>query len=128
MPGSASASRCRSLSLFGLLQVTAATDTTEVADPEVRIRVQATDNQTQKRRSELRVRKSCSAEFSSKAMCVGSIMAHAGSLCSPAAGRNNDRNCSQSVLTGIVCSHEHVSHVQLLRKQFKTCLTTWKRP
>jgi hypothetical protein len=81
MPGSASASRCRSLSLFGLLQVAAATDTTEVADPEVRIRVQVTDNQTQKRRSELKVRKSYSAQFSSKAMCVCSITAHAGFLC-----------------------------------------------
>ena len=56
MPGSALEFRCHSHSLFGLLRATAAKDTTVVAEPEVRIRVQVADNQTRKRRSELRVR------------------------------------------------------------------------
>jgi hypothetical protein len=55
MPGSALEFRCHSHFLFGLLQATAAKDTTAVAEPEVRNRMQVTDNQTQKRR--LRVRK-----------------------------------------------------------------------
>jgi hypothetical protein len=62
MPGLALEFHCLSHFLFGLLQATAAKDTTAVAEPEVRIRVQATDNQTQKRRSELGVRKSWSAQ------------------------------------------------------------------
>jgi hypothetical protein len=65
--------------LFGLLQATAAKDITAVAEPEVRIRVQVTDNQTQKRRSELGVRKSWSAQINFKAIFVGSIMAHTDS-------------------------------------------------
>ena len=70
MPGSALESRCHSHSLFGLLRTTAAKDTAVVAEPEVRIRVQVTDNQTQKRRSELRVRSWWSAQsnFNSSAI------------------------------------------------------------
>jgi hypothetical protein len=57
MPGSALASRCHSLSLFGLLQVTAAKDTTVVVVPEVGIRVQVTNIRTQRaRRSQIKVR------------------------------------------------------------------------
>ena len=75
MPGSALEFRCHSHFLFGLLQATAAKDITAGVEPEVRIRVQVTDNQTQKRRSELGVRKSWSAQFNFKAIFVGSIMA-----------------------------------------------------
>ncbi len=56
MPGSALESRCHFHSLFGLLQATAAKDTTAVAAQEVRIRAQVTDIQTlTARRSELGV-------------------------------------------------------------------------
>jgi hypothetical protein len=75
MPGSALEFRCHSHSLFGLLRATAAKDTTVVAEPEVRIRVQVTDNQRQKRRSVLRVRKSWPAQSNFKGIFVGSIMA-----------------------------------------------------
>jgi hypothetical protein len=59
MPGSGLEFRCHSHFLFGLLGATAAKDATTVAEPEVRIRVQVADNQTQKRRSRLRVREIC---------------------------------------------------------------------
>ena len=55
MPRLALEFRFHSHFLFGLLQAIAAKDTTAVAESEVRIRVQTTDNQTQKRRSELSV-------------------------------------------------------------------------
>jgi hypothetical protein len=48
--------------LFGLLQATAAKDITADAEAEVRFRVQVTDNQKQKRRSEFGVRKMWSLE------------------------------------------------------------------
>jgi hypothetical protein len=57
MPGLALASRCHSLSLFGLLQVTAAKDTTVVVVHEVWIRVQVTNIRTQRApRSQIKVR------------------------------------------------------------------------
>lgn len=63
MPASALASRCHSLSLFGLLQATAAKETTLFVVPEVRIRVHVPDLLTEKaRRSEIKVREILAGE------------------------------------------------------------------
>jgi hypothetical protein len=68
---------------------------------EVRIRVQVTYNQKQKRRSELRVRKSWPTQFNFKGTFVGSIMARAEFLWPGPAARNHDREQPKNQTVGL---------------------------